>query len=136
MCKRAYCKYFKLFADGSYRYELRDWNEGTDYGFLEPELDCILWILSASPASSLIPSLSYPWNCSGRKVSFLESISDLFLCQQGVSWKSRELCFEGLAWPGLLHLSLSNIWPLLYWGDTERVLTVTTLTEMDEYCRP
>lgn len=42
-----------------------------NYGFLEPEAHYILWILSASPAPLLIPSLSHPWNCSERKASLL-----------------------------------------------------------------
>lgn len=67
MCKRACCKYFKLFADGSYRYELRDWNQGTNYGFLEPEAHHILWILSASPAPfSFRPSHTPGTTVGGR----------------------------------------------------------------------
>lgn len=134
MCKRAYCKYFKIFADGSYRYELRDWNHGPGYGCLEPEARYSIGNLWASPAPILIPSLTHCWNSVGG--SFL-----LGKHQWSFSFADRERlgsqmpvfppCFEGFPCPGLLHCYPSNIWPVPYWGDAGRDLAVTGLTEVN-----
>lgn len=75
MGKRVYCKYFKILL-----MEVTDMNWDTGikgqimaFWSLKYIISYGSWVLLLLP---LIPSLSHPWSCSGRKVSFLGSISD------------------------------------------------------------
>lgn len=69
----------------------RGWNQGTDYGYLEPEAHYSIQILRAS-APLLIPSLTHSWSCSGRKVSLSGNIRDPFPLQAGNFLEDRMLC--------------------------------------------
>lgn len=112
-----------------------DWNWGKDYGCLDPEAHYSIWILCVSHAPfSFLPSHT-PVTAAGRRLPSWEAPMILFLCRQGISWKTDSYvppCFKSLAWPGVLHSSPGNIWPVLYWGDAERDLAAIDLTEMDE----